>query len=88
MSLPYKLGKAPAKIDSRTFLFASMLRELPPTPTEYGWDKAHPEFSLPTPMFANDSVGDCVIAGRAHQTLRFEAFEQGKVITIKDKDVL
>jgi hypothetical protein len=38
-------------------------------------------------MFANDQYGDCVIAGRAHQTLRFEAFEQNKVLDIKDKDV-
>ena len=28
---------------------------------------------IPTPMFANDALGDCVIAGRAHQALRFRA---------------
>jgi hypothetical protein len=28
---------------------------------------------IPTPMFANDVLGDCVIAGRAHQALRFRA---------------
>jgi hypothetical protein len=39
-------------------------------------------------MFANDKHGDCVIAGRAHLTLRFEHFEQGQVLNIPDRDVL
>jgi hypothetical protein len=39
-------------------------------------------------MFANDTYGDCVIAGRAHQTLRFELIEQGAEIKIRDRDVL
>jgi hypothetical protein len=38
-------------------------------------------------MFANDQYGDCVMAGRAHQTLRFELAEQKKVIAISDEDV-
>jgi hypothetical protein len=83
----YRLGKKPAKIDARTFQLAPLLKELPPIPTAWSWDAAHPGFSIPTPMFANDYLGDCVIAGRAHQTLRFEAFEQNKVIVIRDKDV-
>jgi len=40
------------------------------------------------PPFANDTYGDCVIAGRAHQTLRFESLEQGKRLTITDREVL
>ena len=28
---------------------------------------------IPTPMFANDELGDCVITGRAPQALRFRA---------------
>jgi hypothetical protein len=39
-------------------------------------------------MFGNDVHGDCVIAGRAHQTLRFEDIEQGSVLMITDKEVL
>lgn len=39
-------------------------------------------------MFGNDVHGDCVIAGRAHQTLRFEDIEQGSVMMITDQDVL
>ena len=32
-------------------------------------------------------LGDYVIAGRAHQTLRFERIEQGSVVMITDTDV-
>jgi hypothetical protein len=39
-------------------------------------------------MFGNDKYGDCVIAGRAHQTLRFEAVEQKKLISVTEQDVL
>jgi len=39
-------------------------------------------------MFANDVHGDCVMAGRAHVTLRFEDIEQGSILMISDQDVL
>src|SRR3546814_6073786 len=39
-------------------------------------------------MFGNDQYGDCVIAGRAHQTLRFEKAEQKRLIAISEHDVL
>lgn len=82
----FKLGKAPAKIDSRTILLASILgKTLPPIPSAYDFDAAHP--GCDAPMFLNDRLGDCVIAGRAHQTRRFELIEQKTVITITDDDV-
>ena len=40
---------------------------------------------VPTPMFGNDVYGDCVMAGRGHQTLRFELIEQNKIIKITIK---
>jgi hypothetical protein len=55
-------------------------------PSSYDFDTTHP--GIPTPTFANDVHGDCVMAGRAHQTLRFEDIEQGSVLMIKDSDVL
>jgi hypothetical protein len=55
-------------------------------PTSYNFDAKHK--GIPTPMFANDKHGDCVIAGRAHQTLRFERLEQKNTIKITDEDVL
>jgi hypothetical protein len=81
----FKLGKAPVKRDRRNLLFANILRAPPKLPKEYDFDLVHP--GTPTPMFANDRLGDCVIAGRAHQTLRFELMEQKKLIGIKDTDV-
>jgi hypothetical protein len=83
----FKLGKAPAKRDARNLPFRSVLKAgLVKLPSTYDFDLAHP--GIPTPMFANDDNGDCVIAGRAHQTLRFEDIEQGSVLMITDKDVL
>lgn len=82
----FKLGKAEAKRDPRNLKFAAVLRvKVPPVPKRYDFDVAHP--GIPTPMFGNDELGDCVIAGRAHQTLRFEKLEQGKLIRIRDADV-
>ena len=66
----FKLGKAPAKKDSRNLKFATLLRATAPTlPSSYDFDTTHS--GIPTPMFGNDVDGDCVIGGRAHQTLRF-----------------
>src|SRR5215813_5982087 len=83
----FKLGKAPAKKDKRNLKFATLLRAAAPAlPPAYDFDLTH--LGIPTPMFGNDVHGDCVIAGRAHQTLRFEDIEQGSVLMITDKDVL
>jgi hypothetical protein len=82
----FKLGKCDAKKDNRNLLFAAVLKIEPKIPNEYDFDLLHK--GIPTPMFANDIHGDCVIAGRAHQTLRFEDIEQGSILMISDKDVL
>jgi hypothetical protein len=82
----FKLGKAAAKKDKRNLKFATLLRAVPAVPDSYDFDTTHT--GIPTPMFGNDTYGDCVMAGRAHQTLRFEDIEQGSVLMITDKDVL
>ncbi|HTQ39477.1 MAG TPA: hypothetical protein VMJ32_10635 [Pirellulales bacterium] len=82
----FKLGKAPARHDPRTLRFAALVKARIALPKEYDFDEQHP--GVPTPMFANDRYGDCVMAGRAHQTLRFELAEQKKVISISDQDVI
>jgi len=82
----FKLGKKPAKRDSRNLKLASILRAPVAVPDEYDFDTSHA--GVPTPVFANDRLGDCVIAGRAHQTLRFELVEQQKVIRITDGEVV
>ena len=82
-----KLGKAPAKQDHRTLKLNAVLVTLPEIPTSYDCDE-NISVDVPLPMFANDTCGDCVIAGRAHQSLRFEAVEQSRLIEIVDKDVV
>lgn len=82
----FRLGKAPAKRDDRNFRFAALVKAPPKVPAEYDFDLKHP--GIPTPMFANDEYGCCVISGRAHQTLRFELLEQKKKLGIADKEVL
>jgi hypothetical protein len=81
-----KFGKKPAKRDKRNFKFATLLKAAPKLPKSYDFDVRY--VAVPTPMFSNDVHGDCVIAGRAHQTLRFEYLEQRSIIPIKDPDVL
>ena len=71
-----KFGKLPAKRDDRNLKLSAILKVLPKFPPEYDFDVQHN--GIPTPMFGNDYHGDCVIAGRAHQTLRFEDAEQGR----------
>jgi hypothetical protein len=83
----HKLGKRPAKRDKRNLKLRRVLPVLPEIPE--AWDVDYPlPVTIPLPEFGNLDWGDCVIAGRAHQTLRFEALEQGKVITITDQEVL
>jgi hypothetical protein len=79
-----RLGKLAPEFSDRDLKFSSLMRAvvLPPA---YDWDAMHP--GIPTPMFGNDAYGDCVMAGRAHQTLRFEMAEQNKLIPITDKEV-
>ncbi len=81
----FKLGKGRPRRDTRNLKFAAVLKAVPKLPPSYDFDVKHSE--IPTPMFANDEFGCCVISGRAHQTLRFEDLEQKKVIPIGDKDV-
>src|SRR5262249_401071 len=81
----FKLGKAAARRDARNLRFRAVLKaqKLPPS-----YPFHHNHSGLPTPLFANDDNGCCVIAGPTQQTLRFEDIEQGSVMMITDKDVL
>jgi len=81
-----KFGKKPAKRDARNLKLSAILKVPAKLPPEYDFDVQHK--GVPTPMFGNDVHGDCVIAGRAHQTLRFEDAETSKIINITLNDVL
>lgn len=81
-----KLGVIGPKYDKRTLKLMTVLKELPEIPPSFDVDSQYGK--IPTPMFANDRLGDCVIAARAHQTLRFESYEQKKLLSISDKNVI
>jgi len=83
--MPYALGKSPAQRDPRNLLMGALFTKAPAPPVAYDVDDNRP--TVPTPMFANDELGCCVISGRAHQTLRFERQEQGRALTISDEDI-
>ena len=80
------LGKKPAVIDYRTIKLSTILKTLPPYPDAFDVDSQYPGLK-DSNMYGNDKLGDCVIAGRAHQTLRFEEYEQKTAIPIADSDV-
>jgi len=83
----FQLGKRPAKRDARNFKLASILKKKLALPVSYDCD-TNLGVKIKPQKFANDSWGDCVVASRAHQTLRFEYFEQKEVLPITDDEVL
>jgi hypothetical protein len=87
--MEYKLGKLKPRIDSRTLKLAQVFRAgiIPPVPETFDVDTGL-DMTISHPVFSNDSWGDCVIAGRAHMTKRFEGFEQKQEIPISDEEVL
>lgn len=87
--MSYRLGKLPAKKDDRNIQFKQILRELPPLPTSFNLDETLPLKPVPEQVFGNDRYGDCVIAGRANHTLRFECIEtEGTFPLITEADCL
>jgi hypothetical protein len=85
----YKLGKLAVKKDNRNIKFKKLLIDsnLPILPSSFDVDSSLNNIES-VHMYANDRYGCCVITGRAHMTLRFEAFEQDIIIPITDKEVI
>jgi hypothetical protein len=85
-----QLGKGRAIRDPRTIAMARIFKDgvIPASPDTFDVDASLNIGSISNPMYGNDNWGDCVMAGRAHMTRRFEGFEQKKVIPISDNDVL
>lgn len=77
-------GKAPATYDDRDLKLANVRLAGDPLPEEYDFDDEH---EIPIHTYQNPPQNNCVIAGRAHQTLRFELAEQKVLINITDEDV-
>lgn len=82
----FALGKQAAVKDPRTLQFEALVRPKVTLPAEYDYDLKHPR--VPLPMFGNDVHGNCVIAARAHNTLRLEQIEQKTLVKISDQDVI
>ncbi len=65
-----------------------MILSLPPLispPTAYDFDQQNP--GIPTPMFANNSLNDCVTAARAHHTIRLVYVSDRPPLPISETDV-
>lgn len=81
-----KFGKQPARHDERTLLFSTYRSAHPlaiTVPQNYG----HYEVVQNLGMLGNDSVGDCVFAGGAHETMLWTG-EVGKQALFDDQSVL
>ncbi len=87
--MPRQLGKLAPKIDARTIKLARILKPelLPALPATFDLDGSLGGIE-DNNTFNNLTYGDCVIAGRAHMTLRFEKFEQGLIVPGTDKEVV
>ena len=81
-----RFGKAPARPDGRVTRLAPFIDRTKAPPSSWDFDTNY-GVKIPTPVFANDQFGDCVIAGRAHQELRFKYLTENRVIAITDADV-
>lgn len=77
-------GKAAATHSDHDLKLASVRLAGDPLPEEYDLDAEH---DIPIHTYQNPPENNCVIAGRAHQTLRFELAEQKVLIKITDEDV-
>lgn len=82
-----KLGKKPARHDAVKFKLKNFIDKsaLPKPPRYFGHESFVDNFGWQ--MFANDTVGDCVLAGAAHETMLWNA-ECGTKVVFNDKAVL
>ncbi|MCI0643218.1 MAG: hypothetical protein L0Y70_29465, partial [Gemmataceae bacterium] len=80
-------GKSTPRMDRRTLEAADVFRKIK-VPKEYDFDLEHTEVLADgIRMYLSNELGCAVISGRAHQTLRFEYLEQGKLIKITDAEI-
>lgn len=77
-----QLGKLPPRHDVRTLQLANYL-DLPKIPAKASWTSKVKQWG----MMRNDVIGDCTIAGAAHQIQTWTA-NNGNEITIPDTEIL
>ena len=80
-----KLGKAPARHDSRTLQLAKYLpaTAIPNPPAKEDWEKKVNSW----PMMLNDNIGDCTCACAGHMIEQWTTYT-GVPVTPSDQDVL
>lgn len=82
-----KLGATVPRFDCRTLSISDVLKpELPPIPDQFTVDYLIGQV-IPTPMYANDQIGDCVIAGQAHWMRRANYPDMGELLPITEAEV-
>lgn len=85
--MKYKLGKLPARADSVQFKLRNYLNvnRLPTPPRRFGHASRFPG---PWGMLGNDKVGDCVLAGGAHEEMLWHFSGKKKPAVFSDKAVI
>lgn len=79
-----KLGRKAIKIDPRTLKLGRYLTaSLPPAPMSVDWTKGKTAWN----MLANDSLGDCTIAGALHQYMVWTV-NQNEEVTTTDSEAV
>lgn len=78
-----KLGKREAKHDERNLKLARYTAKVPTPPNRHG----HKGFVKDWPMYGNDTYGDCVFAGAAHEEQLWSALA-GRELRCSTDDVL
>lgn len=83
-----RLGKLEYRHDPRTLRIAPLLAPVPElkVPVKYDTDKGRTAFPL-SPL-GNNAWGNCVMVGRANQTLRLERIEARNTPNISTEDVV
>jgi len=82
-----KLGALAPVHDCRTLQIAEVLKlDLPPIPEFFTADELVGN-AIPNPMYANDKIGDCVIASQAHWMRRSNYPDHGELLPITESEV-
>lgn len=82
----YKFGKLPARPGAVQLKMSDYVKPyvLPTPPLEFGHEKLVANWG----MLKNDQIGDCVIAGGAHETMLWSAMgDRGKPVEFSDRSV-
>lgn len=80
-----KLGKRPARHDSRTLMLAAYVTaDLPNPPPQADYGKNVGDW----PMYGNDKLGDCTCAATGHMIEAWTHAGQGKTVKVSLNDVL